>query len=78
MPRPTIKKCCRLVDMMGLLRDAWVTKEHMALLYGVSLRTIERDLEDIQAEPIYAGVVDDGKVPVRYHIISVREEYRHG
>lgn len=68
MPKKSVKKSVRLTDMQELLRDAWLTVAQLAYLYGVSLRTIQRDLEDIQAAPIYAAVVNDGKRPVRYHV----------
>jgi predicted DNA-binding transcriptional regulator YafY len=70
MAKPAIKRSCRMIDMMQRLRDAWVTKEQLAATYGVSLRTVERDLADLESEPIYAAVVNDGKAPVRFHIIS--------
>lgn len=72
MPKPTVKKACRLVDMQWLLREAWLTTAQLALLYGVSQRAIQRDLEDLQDEPIRAPVVDDGGQPPRYHIIRGR------
>ena len=71
MPKPTVTKACRLVDMMGLLRDAWVTARDLALLYGVTPRTIQRDLRDIESEPIRASLVDDGKHQPRYHIARI-------
>ena len=77
MPKRSVKKSVRMTDMQGLLRDAWLTVDQLAYLYGVSVWTIRRDLDDIQGEDIRAAVVDDGKVPTRYHIISARGEY-HG
>ena len=69
MVKPTVKKSVRLIDMMWLLRDAWVTTVDLALLYGVTVRTIRRDLRDLQSEPIRAAVVDDDGQPLRYHIV---------
>ena len=74
VPKPTVKKSCRLTDMQGLLRVAWLTAAQLALLYGVSERTIHRDLLDLQSEPIRAPVVDDGEKPLRYHITGGREK----
>ena len=74
VPKPTVKKACRLVDMQWLLREAWLTTAQLALLYGVSQRAIQRDLEDLQDEPIRAPVVDDGGRIPRYHIIRGRGE----
>ncbi len=57
-----LKRSLRLVSIMELFRQEphrGFTTEELAQLYGVSQRAIQRDLEDLQDEPIRAAPVDD-------------------
>jgi predicted DNA-binding transcriptional regulator YafY len=57
--KPTTKKACRMADMVWLLRKARMTVEQLAYLYGVSKRSIRRDLDDMQDEPMRVPLSQD-------------------
>ena len=59
MAKPTTKKSCRMADMGWLLREAHMTIEQLAYRYGVSKRSIRRDLDDMQDEPMRVPLVQD-------------------
>ena len=55
----TTKKASRMLDMYLLLKASkrGYTLEELAERYGVTPRTIRRDIEDMERDPIYAPVV---------------------
>jgi predicted DNA-binding transcriptional regulator YafY len=61
VPKPTTKKACRMADMVWLLREARMTVEQLAYLYGVSVWTIRRDLLDMQDEPMRVPLSQDDR-----------------
>ena len=59
MVKPTVKKACRMADMAWLLREAHMSIGQLAYLYGVSRRSIQRDLDDMQDEPMRVPLDQD-------------------
>ena len=54
---PYVKKSLRLLDIAQRLKGRAYTVEELAELYGVSRRSICRDLQDLAGEPVYAPLV---------------------
>jgi len=54
-----VRRALRLADMMQLFRtdDGAYTVDELARRYGVSERTVQRDLADLQDEPIRLPLV---------------------
>jgi predicted DNA-binding transcriptional regulator YafY len=50
-----------MADMVWLLREARMTVEQLAYLYGVSVWTIRRDLLDMQDEPMRVPLSQDDR-----------------
>ena len=48
----------RLREMAHLLTVCFMTTDELAALFGVSARTIRRDLQELQAEPRRVPLVD--------------------
>jgi len=48
----------RLIELMRLLNQRCYTTEELAEHFGVSERTIQRDLLDIQGEPLRYPVIN--------------------
>ena len=46
----------RLIDMMKKLRERSWTVGELAEPYGISSRTIHRDLLELQGEPVYLAL----------------------
>ena len=55
------KRATRLIDLYEFLRASTRghTLEELAERYGVTERTIRRDLADLERDPIYAPIVCD-------------------
>ena len=53
----TMKRALRLMDIIEQLQEHPRSVEELAERYGVSPRTVYRDLLDIQGEPKYAPLV---------------------
>ena len=68
MAKPSTKKSCRMADMAWLLREARMTIEQLAYLYGVSKRSIRRDLDDMQDEPMRVPLNQDERG--RWYVIK--------
>lgn len=52
-------RAVRLIEMIRLLEARGWRKRELAKRLGIGLRTIERDLLDIQGEPLYVPLVQD-------------------
>ena len=52
-----MKRCMRLMDLIERLRDRRSTTRELAQEYGVSERTIRKDIQDISGHPRYAPVM---------------------
>ena len=50
-----------MADMAWVLREARMTIEQLAYHYGVSKRSIRRDLDDMQDEPMRVPLVQNGR-----------------
>ena len=62
----TVSKALRLVRLMQLFEQRSWTRRELAEELGVSMRTIERDMADLRAEPFYVPLwYDDG----RWHLL---------
>lgn len=70
MKETSVTKVLRMLDLIIVLRQGWFTKRELANRYGVSLRTIERDLSDLDKLPMRMPLTDNDGVPRRYHIVS--------
>jgi len=51
-------RALRLIEMIRMLEARSWSKQEMGDRLGVSLRTIERDLLDLQSEPLYVPLVE--------------------
>lgn len=58
--RRTVARATRLIYILRLLEDRPRTTREIAELFRVHVRTIQRDMLDIQGEPLYAPVVREG------------------
>lgn len=79
-PRATIsarprQACSRAVRLVALLRDLQahphgLTARQLAARLQVTVRTVQRDLADVQAEPLRAALWQDEEW--RWHALDVR------
>ena len=53
MASTVVTKAVRLVDMMRRLKERPYTTQQLCELYGVSPRTVQRDLLTLEGEPFY-------------------------
>lgn len=53
-----MKRALRLMEMVELLRDRPRTVEELAERFGVTERTIRRDLDELRSEPSYMPLVN--------------------
>ncbi len=51
-------RAVRLVQLIDLLRDRCYTTDELAERFGVSQRTIQKDLYDLTGDPLYVPLVD--------------------
>lgn len=50
-------RAMRLLRLLDLLRERGWTTQELAERFGVSQRTIQRDILDLQGHPVYAPLI---------------------
>lgn len=74
------ERAFRLLDMQEHLRHRAARSSELACRYGVSKRTIERDLADLQGAPLYTPLWQDAQGNWRWlmHALSVADMLVYG